>query len=95
MKLQVTEEHIAEGTPQSPSSCPIALAFIDRLGEEARPSVSTSEIAVWHGGERRYYRMSESVLEFIRKFDTGPRYTIEPCELTLNMRPLDGQDYVA
>ena len=90
MRLQVTETNIAEGIPHSGSCCPIARALEDRLGLDSRPSVQLHELSVLRGEGReqvrRYYYVPKAAKAFIHRFDRGD--VTEPCELTLNIRPL-------
>lgn len=62
--VQVTEEHIRDGVPQSVCNCPVALALKkDYL--DVRVGATTIRI------DGQQYAMDEKLKKFIRMFDNG------------------------
>lgn len=69
--INVSQEHISNGTKKNPTSCPIALAFHSKFGEECEPSITETEFEVFIEEERILYggRVSEELAKDIMSFD--------------------------
>ena len=88
MEIKVTSEHIKKGRAdllkpgsQPENCCPIAQA----LHEQGFPDaiVCTPDIQLY-GTKAHYTRPPKSVLEFVRRFDTG-RINVRPFTFELNV----------
>ncbi len=68
MKIEVTAEHIKNGTQCSSDSCPIALAIVDTLGL-GEYFVSGDFIAALRNGREYAWTVSSEVKAFVGQFD--------------------------
>ena len=88
MYVEVNEEHIANGTPESSESCAVALAIFERTGK--RVFVCDDEIR-WYRGPR-FLRAVEPPLcvkDWIKRFDAGEK--VEPFGFELDETLFGGQ----
>jgi hypothetical protein len=80
MIIQVTQEHIDHGTRNSCYECPVALALHENL-------LGKNEVRVIHYIEiigedvSLKYKLPDSVVHFIKRFDKGIK--VEPFEFEL------------
>jgi len=86
MEIDVTEEHIKNGTPNSASYCPIALAIKEKLINDGVVS-----LIVHHLGTSietvegvRFFDMDNEARKFIGNFDNGKM--VDPFTLKLSRR---------
>ena len=82
MRIYVRAEDIKYGKPNMACLCPIARAIrrslnLDEDDVRVRPS------NVWAGGKS--YRLSDSGITFVKKFDTGKK--VKPFKVTLTEMP--------
>jgi hypothetical protein len=71
MKITITDEHIAMGTPNSPCFCPIALALAELpLAYTARVRESTCTVAK-ADGETRTFTLTQAAQAFVAAYDQG------------------------
>ena len=85
--VHVTAGHIANGRPEDPCACPIALA----IKEQYAPDdiyVSTGSISMRHRGCDLEARLHIDGGRFIYNFDHGQ--PVEPFDLDLAWEPSDG-----
>ena len=81
MKIKVTQEHIDQGVPGSPSECPVSLAITEQTSlvncvihtsiAFYKPPYNINLLGTFPAGRE--------INEFIAKFDAGKYVT--PCEL--------------
>lgn len=71
IQVNVTPEHIKNGKPRKPCSCPIALAVSEKVTGWVR-------VGPWdvRAGSHGYADLPEVAQQFMRKFDGG--YRVDP-----------------
>lgn len=77
MKIDVTQEDIDNGCPESYFRCPVALA-ISKIGEEC---ISVGHVAIFIGG--KVFRTPSEVKYFISLFDKNEK--VKPFSFELNI----------
>lgn len=81
MKIQVTQEHIANGLALNCERCPVALSLQESLPERAKITVDRFFITI----EGIDYKTPSLAADFIAAFDA--RHQVEPFEFDLDYTP--------
>lgn len=82
IRIAITEEHIERGKKCNSFACPAALALRDALPEYCYHKVCVERVTV--GAEEIgyfAYRLSNRLIDFIRRFDDGMK--VKPIEFSL------------
>lgn len=89
LEIQVTKEHLRNGYPNNPISCPVALALKD-AGFKA-PHVGQGTV---HYGARKVCALPPDVTKFMKKFDRDclalPRDFFDSFSFTLEVEDSSG-----
>lgn len=78
--VNVTDEHINDGTKKCGTHCPIALA----VAPFKQPFVAGSWMGVYLNGQRAFYDLPDEAQKFIRSFDKGEPVAPFTFEATLD-----------
>jgi hypothetical protein len=92
--VKVESIHIAQGTPLSPSGCPVALAVRSQVAGVTEIFVDQTGVYMTTTKEKAYhkYLVPRYVSKFISQFDNS-RYTcqiIDPIEFDMTLCDLEG-----
>jgi hypothetical protein len=78
IRIEVTQSHIKNGKPGSPTSCPVALA-LDNAGY-IRPVVFATNFVAGPTDKRTRYRSTQPTLRWIQGFDNEEGFMAMPFE---------------
>lgn len=82
--IKVTKKHINLGESGHPRSCPIALAAIEQLAQEASVGFSTISFKDTNWLFTSLHSLPRSAQRFIRKFDKYGKKAVKPFNFYLD-----------